>query len=642
MSGLFGTFNIAKRGLFAQQKSIDVTSHNISNANTEGYSRQRAELQTTRPQNAIGAGQIGTGVEVSAVNRVRDSFLDYQVRVENGVSGQFTGRDKFLSEIENIMNEPTDTGISTLIGKFFDSWNTLATSAKESNARSIVAQQALALTDELNHTSTQLQSLKDNTQTTIKDTVFDINSMLGQISQLNQQIKQVNVSGNTPNDLMDKRDLLLDQLSSKFGITINKTQFDGIDVTSSNEAKYADTGDNGNAPIGANGKPLNIVNSVISNPDTTARFSYISSIQPADGQAAGKAGKYTVTYYKNGDATSESNKVTMTVDIQDTGALGDANYVSAADKYKKLDECRVLWANSSGAAIQVDKSSNANGVYTGAIPTDGTGSVTFDQLALFQAPTGELKGYMSVQSEIDTYQDQLNSFAKTLAFSVNGILSQSKTSLADTATDINNFFVNGDSKSVYTASTTTDATAVTNIKQAEQNITAANITINKAILDDPMLIKTAATYDSSGNPTSGESDGSRALAVEMLRDKLMTIQSVKSDTTREGFLTSRLKPDSSVNNLLEISNDTGGMTLDSYFKDTIDRLGIKEQEAKRMVTNQETLLASFKQSRDSVSGVSLDEEMANLVQFQHCYQANAKVISTVDELLDVVINGLKK
>lgn len=648
MSGLFGTFNIAKRGLFAQQKAIDTTSHNISNANTDGYSRQRVEFQTSRPEpmpsanNAVGPGQVGTGVDVTAVNRIRDSFLDYQVRVENGVNGQFTGRDKFLSEIENIMNEPTDTGMSTLIGKFFDSWNTLATSAKESNARSIVAQQALALTNELNHTSTELQSLKSNTQTVIKDTVFDINGILGQLSQLNQQIKQVNVSGNTPNDLMDKRDLLLDQLSNKFGININKTQFDGIDVTSSGEGKYADLGDNGNAPIGANGKALNIVNSVISNPDTTAKFSYISSIEPADGQAAGKAGKYTVTYYKNGDMTSDKNKVTMTVDIEDTGTSTDANYVSASDKFKKLDECRVLWSDSSGAAIQVDKSSNTNGIYTGVIPSDGTGSVTFDQLALFQAPTGELKGYMSVQSEIDTYQDQLNSFAKTLAFSVNGIISQSPTSVADTTTDINNFFVNADKKSVYTAATTTDATAVTNIKQAEQEITAANITINTAIIDNPMRIKTAATYDASGNPTSGESDGSRALAVEMLRDKLMSIQTVKSTTDREGFLGSRLKQDSTVKNLLVMSNDTGGMTLDSYFKDTIDRLGIKEQEAKRMVTNQATLLAGFKESRDSVSGVSLDEEMANLVQFQHCYQANAKVISTVDELLDVIINGLKK
>jgi len=638
MSGLFGTFNIAKRGLFAQQKSIDVTSHNISNANTEGYSRQRAELQTTRPEfmpsinNAIGPGQSGTGVEVSAINRVRDSFLDYQVRVENGVDGQFSGRDKFLSQIENIMNEPTDTGISSLIGKFFDSWNTLATSAKESNARSIVAQQALALTDELNHTSTELQSLKANTQTVIKDTIFNANAILDQISQLNLQIKQIYVSGSTPNDLMDKRDLLLDELSTKFGLTINKKQFGGIDVTTSNDAKYADTGDNGSAPLGADGNPLNIVNSIVSDPDTAAKFSYVSSIEPAGSQEAGEAGDYTVTYYKNGDdITSEDNKVVITV----TGMT--------ADQYKTLDECRVLWSNSNGVAFMVPTTGRTDPKDENNLDGTTNSTCTFANLALFQSPTGELKGYMSVQDEIDTYQDELNSFAKALAFSVNGIISQSQTTLADTKTDINNFFVNEDSESVYTASTTTDTDAIDKIMKAEKNITAANITINKAILDDVMLIKTAATYDSSGNSTSGESDGSRALAVEMLRDKLMTIQDVTSDTKRSDFLTSTIfVTDSSVNDLYTISSTSGGMTLDSHFKDIVDRLGIKEQEAKRMVTNQETLLASFKESRDSVSGVSLDEEMANLVQFQHCYQANAKVISTVDELLDVVVNGLKR
>jgi flagellar hook-associated protein 1 FlgK len=84
------------------------------------------------------------------------------------------------------------------------------------------------------------------------------------------------------------------------------------------------------------------------------------------------------------------------------------------------------------------------------------------------------------------------------------------------------------------------------------------------------------------------------------------------------------------------------MTMDSFYKDTIDKLGIQSQEAQRMVTNQEALLENFQTSKASVSGVSLDEEMSNLIQYQHAYQANAKVISTIDDLLDVVINGLKK
>ena len=84
------------------------------------------------------------------------------------------------------------------------------------------------------------------------------------------------------------------------------------------------------------------------------------------------------------------------------------------------------------------------------------------------------------------------------------------------------------------------------------------------------------------------------------------------------------------------------MSLDSYFKDTIDRIGVQTQEATRMVINQEDLLYSIEETRASVSGVSLDEEMANLIQFQHAYNANAKIIATIDELLEVVINGLRR
>lgn len=629
MSGLFGTFNIAKRGLFAQQKSIDVTSHNISNANTEGYSRQRAELQTTRPEpmpsanNAVGPGQLGTGVEVAAVNRVRDSFLDYQIRVETGVDGHYKGRDQFLSQVENILNEPTDTGISTLVGKLFSSWSILSgTQADKSNSKSVVAQQSLALTNELNHTYSELQDLKENSQSVIKDTVFNVNSMLSQVSQLNQEIKQVKVAGNAPNDLMDRRDLLLDQLSANFGINVDKQQFEGIDVTTSNESKYKDTTDDGSAPVDANGKALNLVQ--ILNPDNVATFSYVSKIvkDGANEEGFNGSGTYNVSYYQKGDINKP-----QTIKI---------NIANAAD-YKQLDESRVLWADKNGMALNVTKDTSttpAKATVQGGTPTD------FANLKLFMPPTGELKGYMSVQQDIDKYEDQLNKLAKALAFSINSVYSQSSETKADGGYDSTtnkdgglNFFVN--SSGDY--STNDNATA------AENGITAGNITINKSILKDPSSIITGK------DKNSGESDGTRALLISQIGDRLLDIPDISSTSTRKQFLSSDtanptgdlLSTDSS-KGILNIVNKVGNMTLGSYFKDTVDSLGIQEQEAKRMVTNQAKLLAGFEESRASVSGVSLDEEMANLIQFQHCYQANAKVISTVDELLDVIVNQLKR
>ncbi|HGG0417949.1 TPA: flagellar hook-associated protein FlgK [Clostridium sporogenes] len=621
MSGLFGTLNIGKSGMFAQQGAINTTSHNIANANTEGYSRQRVELQTTRPyckpsmNSAAGPGQVGTGVQIVAINRVRDSFLDYQTRVELGVQGQFSSRHKFLSQIENILNEPTDVGISKLFGKFFDAWHDLSINPQNSNAKSVVMEQSSALADELNHTFNELSKLKENTQREIQQTVFEVNSILNQLNQLNQEIVQVKVAGQQPNDLMDRRDLLLDKLSAKFGIEIDKENFEGINLSTSNHAKdYQDkTSPLGGTPPQIQGKDgkfydANLVQRI--NPEDVYRFSYIKDITPKDKQKLGENGKYEVTYYVGGDTKSEDNKRTITVTI------------NSEEEFKRLDEGRVLWTDKNGDVVKIPNNSSPDEKDNQSTETiKNNGSCDFTNLKLFEPPSGELKGQMSVQEEIDNYQEQLNKLAKALAFSVNAIHTQSldPASPKDNAL---NFFINGENPN------------------NEMEITAGNIALNKAIKENPMKIIAGVT------PNSGEGDGKRALAISQIKDVFMSIQDIKKDTDRKKFLEKFFKPNDEFEfkgtTLNTIGKDTNGMTMNTYFNDIIGGLGVDEAEAKRMVKNQATLLAGFQQSRDSVSGVSLDEEFANLVQFNHCYQANAKIISTVDQLLDVVINGLKK
>lgn len=599
MSGLFATFNIGKRGLFAQQKAIDVTSHNIANANTEGYSRQRATLETTTPfgmpsmNNQVGPGQIGTGVDVSSIQRIRDGFMDYQIRREKSTLGQYEARDKYLSEIESIFNEPSDNGLSNLIGKFFNAWDQLSKQPESSNARTVAAQQSSALADELNHTYNQLMSVKTNAQESIKQAVFDLNGMLGRLDKLNQQIISVKVSGMEPNDLMDERDLLLDQLSEKFNINVEADNFYSVNVSPEDKSG-----------LDANGNSFLIRKN--SN-DAVRRFSYVTGIEET-----ATAGEYKVTYLRNGD---KDKAQTITVKM-------------TKDEYKQLDQCRVLWSqndknNDDENGIAIDK----NG---GAIASGST--IEFKNLAMFSLPKdehkGELKGYMSVQKDIDSYIDQLNKLAKGLAFAVNAVHSGEKNSADDTMP----FFINKDTAR-YTDGVLDN---LGNTLTSEDEITAGNIEVNMEIIKDIMKIKTGTTGDPE---VDGENDGKRALAIAQLRDTLIKFQDIDSTTKREDFI--ELESDSNLG-VFTVKSDINGMKVDSYFKDTIDKLGIQGQEAKRVVQNQDVLLRGFQERRDSISGVSLDEEMANLVQFQHAYQANAKIIATVDELLDVVINGLKR
>lgn len=594
MSGLFSTFNVAKRGMSVQQKAIDVASHNIANANTEGYSRQRVTIETTRPfgmasMNSVSEpGQLGTGAQISAIQRVRDTFLDYQVRVETSTYGKYEARQKFLNEVESIFNEPSDTGLSTLIGKFYDSWHQLSKQAHSSNARTVVAQQSAALADELNHTYSQLTKLKENANSIVQNTVFDVNGLLNQVNDLNQQIIGVKVAGNMPNDLMDKRDLLLDQLSAKFNLKITNRHFEGIDV-------YPADVDGVAQPAVIKAEPNYQVN----------RLSSIQGMQKiADGT-------YEITYLPLSDISSSSKTIKVTGMTE--------------DKVKELEQSRVLWANSSGTAVD-------NG---GSVIEDGA-TVDYSKLSLFKPASGELNGYMTVTKDIDIYIDQLNGLAKALAYTVNAVHS-GKT---DASEDKVPFFVN--SKIANDETKTID-----DILEGESEITAGNIAVNKEILKDVMKIKTRTNDDqfdyASENNLDGETDGARAQAIANLRNVLLRIQDIGTKiNSREDVFDSTLGGNSLSNNGMTIGNNLNGMTVDNFFKDTMNKLGVQAQEAKRIVKNQESLLSSFNESKLSVSGVSLDEEMANLIQFQHAYQANAKIIATVDELLEVVVNGLKR
>ncbi|MBB6630433.1 flagellar hook-associated protein FlgK [Clostridium algidicarnis] len=592
MSGLFGTFNIAKRGMFTQQKALDVTAHNIANVNTDGYSRQRAKISTTRPfatpsiHNTAEPGQLGTGSQIAAIERIRDSFIDFQVRAETSILGQYSTREKFLSEVEGILNEPTDTGISNLMGEFYKAWQDLSKHPEGSNTRVVAAEKSASLANSINHTFGQLEKLKENSKELTRSAVAEVSALLDQIDKLNQEIMTVNVSGKMPNDLMDQRDMLLDEISSKFNIKIEKSNYEGINLK-------------------AEDSNLNMIKAV-NNKTEVNRLSYVDSIDAKKDPLGQYTGDIEVTYYKLGNKLSAENKVTVKLKMDPK----DQNEISRVKK--ELEDSRVIWTNANGEPV------DDNGVSLGAI--DGvTGELTLNagksfNTSLFKPSKGELKGLMSINDDIQKYENDLNRLAKSLAWSVNAI----HTKNIDKNDQIL-FFVNKDGGS-------------------EDDINASNIAVNPEIMKDVMKILVGSSKE------SGESDNERALAIAGLKDTILMIQDIGSDIkTREDLIGVKGSNgfDTAPNEFF-IKNNVKGMKMDAYFKNMVNKLGVDAQEAKQTAKNQRKLLASFEESRLSISGVSEDEEMTNLIQFQHAYQANAKVIATIDELLDVVINGLKR
>jgi flagellar hook-associated protein 1 FlgK len=467
--GTFFGFNTALRGMQAQQRGIYTTAHNIANANTEGYTRQRVVLATlpAYPVPSMnhpgGQGwQIGTGVDSQETRRMRDEFLDTQIRRETGTLGQWEQIQDVLEQVEIVFNEPSDTGLSTLMSQFWAAWQELSKYAESSPVRTTVVETANALAEAFNHSAAQLETIKNDIDQTIELKVKEINSLAQQIADLNGQIKNIVTVGDQPNDLLDQRDLLLDRL--------------------------------------------------------------------------GKMIDFTVT-------TSSNGTITITLG-------GGGNLVEEVDGSTTIHKLK-----SSGSDVSW---------------------VEEDTQPPLTISNGELFGLQKVKSEVETYLTNLDTLAGELATAVNN---EHKKGVDLSGTGGEDFFVAEDGGL----------------------ITAANIQVNPNIQADVTKIAAATAG-------GGPGDGSIALAIAQLQHKLIP----------------------------SLSN----ATFDDYYKNFTAKLGVDAHEAVRMTTNQGVLVDQLTNRKESISGVSLDEEMANMIQYQRAYEAAARMITTLDAMLDKIINGM--
>ncbi|MBI5837361.1 MAG: flagellar hook-associated protein FlgK [Candidatus Eisenbacteria bacterium] len=221
MSGLISQLEIARRALQAQQNLLSVVSHNIANANTPGYTRQVALLGATDPVDYF-PGQLGTGVTVTQIRRMRDTLADVQTRMQSSNAGRWGVRENVFGQLEAVFKEPSDNGLSATLGKFFDSYQVLANHPEDLSAKAAVMNQARSVVDTFHGLAAQLQSISDNVDGQIKGDLIKFNSNLQQIAALNTQIAAVTSAGEQPNDLRDRRDMLLDEISGMADISFDE------------------------------------------------------------------------------------------------------------------------------------------------------------------------------------------------------------------------------------------------------------------------------------------------------------------------------------------------------------------------------------------------------------------------------------
>lgn len=499
-TSFFG-LEIAKKALFAQRMAEDVVGHNIANAGTEGYSRQRAEMASLCLKNGAGfygdytSGQMGLGVAVQEVYRLRDEFLDGQYRNENQLLSEWQARSNTLSQVESIFNNLGDEGLSSVMDEFWSSLEDLSGNPEDPTLRSIVREDAITLCSTINTIYKKLSQVRTDANDEIGILVNQVNSIAKQIADLNTQIQKVEISGNTANDLRDKRDLLLDELSGIVDIDVSE---DG----------------NGNFTVSVGG--TNLVKGMDYN-----QWEFDATFEPTNkisGEyAAGPSIKWAGL---NRDVTAKSGELAALLDTRDETAT---HYMEELDRMVLGD--------------------------------DGTGGTN---------------GFIAAFNNI--HNGDKNSDGTTYALDSDG---------SPTECDWD-FFAAGD------------------ISKGEL------INISGQIADSANNIAAALKLNAE-TETPGAGDSRNALALAALK------QSVTID----------------------------GGSFDDFVNALVSGdLGVKSQEAQRMAENEELLVSQLGTSRKSVSGVSLDEEMTNMIKYQQAYNAAARMVTTMDEMLDVIVNQM--
>ncbi|MCW2951816.1 MAG: flagellar hook-associated protein FlgK [Conexibacter sp.] len=229
----FTGIQTALRGMLAEQQALDTTSHNVANSGTKGYSRQQVVLSATNPLvvqanssvNGHGA-QLGTGVDVTAISRIRNIFLDVQYRGQNSTLGDATAASQGLNTAQTAFNEPSTSGIARQLSNFWDAWSTLANTPETNTgagARQALVTSAGTLASSFRTLSDQLTSDAANAQTQY-NALTGANGTVAndakQLAMLNDAISHATAVGQSPNDLLDQRDSLIDELSSLARVSV--------------------------------------------------------------------------------------------------------------------------------------------------------------------------------------------------------------------------------------------------------------------------------------------------------------------------------------------------------------------------------------------------------------------------------------
>jgi flagellar hook-associated protein 1 FlgK len=681
-SPFFG-LNIGASALRTAQMQVDIANQNIANANTPGYSRQAAKVSATAPFptpafNAGGnPGQLGTGVQITEVNRARDTFLDAQMRTQLNAQGQADARSEALSQVEAVVNEPSTTGLSSMLSKYWSSWQEVANSPAESAIRSNLIEQGKALADVFQGQVTQFAQQQRDLDQQVGLTVTSVNTLASQIAAINKQVSQVEVSGMHANDLRDQRDQLVDALSKLVKINTVESSDGAININVGNHQLVE----------------RSTAHTMVAN-TTVGAFTQVQWTGTTSGILTGTSAAQNIpaagmTLTINNVAVvlpAGRTPAETVVAINTTAGLGSGGAVIAS---LNSGGALVLTSTIPGSTGSVNVSATPGSIATilGMVTTSVSG--TGDGPVIVGG--GKLQGLIESRDQLLKERiDGVNALASRVIESVNSVSATgvgldgiggrnffSGTNASDIAVD-SQLLAAGGSDKVAAGRMYADAASATGYSSAPGDSSNAvamaqlsNLVSSRASVPGELTpgalgttppttligldlsgaaANTTYTFSVSGAPPTlmVTPPGIGAASITVGKDSVTGGNSIYTIDTGSVRLTLSIPittPAATLAQVLaglagtSISTNSGPSTMGDQYARQIASLGVESQTARSQSVNQGVLINQLDTQRQSVSGVSLDEETINLITYQKAYQAAARIVTVMDEMLDTLINN---
>lgn len=680
----FASIEIARSGLYVNDRGLSVTGHNISNVNTPGYVRQQLVLKDSHYQRENGY-ELGLGADVQKIRQIRHSFLDNVYRMESESLGYWETREKTFTDIQAIMGEPMNEGLQTVMNQYWDSWHELSKNPESLTTRALVRQRGESLVHYMNHLGNQFDKLQSDLDSEIRIKVSEINGITKNVADLNVKILSIETAGDSANDLRDQRNLLLDRVSKLADCVINETQDGQVDITiggyflvNRGVSERLKTVEN---------QPGSMFSAVALEKTGTIvpiKNGVIKGLMESRGEVAG-----TIGSFGNG-APNDKIDLVFAFNTDDSPARRD-------ELYDKIDSIVRDYTNrgigvrlgyvtfdSTGMTTPTtfeDVALNSNGVYVPDVEAFkdhigntllGTG-ISFNNTTTTGVAAPALQDAEIAADAVDTLTDWRNVSRQFIVYSNNSIDTTGMNTLGTQFKNnrINTVIISDISNKMalkgftdasggrFIDNASSDSTVIDSVSEGIRNSIYGNTIDSNDIVSNlknkmNLLVNTLTREINSLHRSGFTLDGANGvdffvpinpyypmqMGNIMINPKLSDLKNIVTSINGSVGDNTVAANIYSLRHKAMLGNTSNIQNMDDFYRSIIGDIGNGGSEAHTASIGQTTLVNSADSARQSITSVSMDEEMTNMMKYQFAYNAAARVLNVFDEMFDSIVNRL--